>query len=126
MKVYIATPITSRKEATMEERFEAAQARVDRIREMLKGCQYVEDVISAFDLAITPHTPEGYAMGKCVQTVIESDVVVFDDGWQDSRGCQIEREVATSYGKTCVYKARGKWQLSNTITSWLDAIDESE
>jgi hypothetical protein len=36
-------------------------------------------------------------MGCCVRLVMESDMLVMDETWWDSRGCWVENEVAKQY-----------------------------
>lgn len=38
-------------------------------------------------------------MGECVRMVMESDLAIFDDGWESSNGCNVEHYVAMQYGK---------------------------
>ena len=101
--MYIATPVNARKEATLEEKRIAAMYRVmEIIRLALKEFPDA-DFHSAFDKDIAPidkESPsEAVIMGKCVQRVIECDVVIMDEGWQESRGCFIEYRVAKAYDK---------------------------
>lgn len=42
-------------------------------------------------------------LGRCVSLMTDADVVVFCDGWGESRGCNVEHEVAVQYGITYVY-----------------------
>lgn len=41
---------------------------------------------------------ESYIMGSCVRLVMESDMVVMDEDWRDSRGCWVEQVTAQQYG----------------------------
>ena len=114
-KVYIATPVNSRSEATIEEKRGAAFERIKeieyRLSKAVKGYEFAE-FHSSFDADIAPINleltkkmygiglpSESVIMGKCVQRVMECDVIVLDYGWSLSRGCYLERFAAFMYGK---------------------------
>lgn len=118
-KVYIATPVNSRSEATIEEKREAAYKRIKdmeyRLNKAVKDYEFA-DFHSSFDDDIAPINleltkkmygmglpSESVIMGKCVQCVMECDVIVLDNGWSLSRGCQLERFAALMYGKEIHY-----------------------
>lgn len=118
-KVYIATPVNSRSEATIEEKREAAYKRIKeieyRLSKAVKGYEFAE-FHSSFDADIAPINleltkkmygmglpSEAVIMGKCVQRVMECDVIVLDNGWSLSRGCNLERFAALKYDKEIHY-----------------------
>ena len=118
-KVYIATPVNSRSGATIEEKREAAYKRIKKIEYRLskavKGYEFAE-FHSSFDADIAPIEieltkkmygiglpSESVIMGKCVQRVMECDVIVLDSRWSLSRGCNLERFAALKYGKEIHY-----------------------
>lgn len=41
-------------------------------------------------------------LGTAISLMSSADVVFFAKGWENSRGCKIERQVAESYGIECV------------------------
>lgn len=43
-------------------------------------------------------TPVHY-LAKSIELLAEADGVVFMEGWEDARGCRIEYNVASAYGK---------------------------
>lgn len=111
-KVYIATPVNGRSEATIEEKRKAAYQRVCHVKVALKRMMPDAEFHSSFDDDIAPIDvgltkrmygwtlpSEAVIMGKCVQRVMECDAIVMDVGWLKSTGCRIERKVAMSYGK---------------------------
>lgn len=118
-KVYIATPVNSRSEATLEEKREAAYKRIKeieyRLSKAVKGYEFAEfhssfdDDIAPIDLELTKKMfgmglpSESVIMGKCVQRVMECDVIVLDNRWSLSRGCNLERFAALKYGKDIHY-----------------------
>ena len=120
-KVYIATPVNSRSGATIEEKREAAYKRIKdieyRLSKAVKGYEFAEfhssfdDDIAPIKLELTKKMygmglpSESVIMGKCVQRVMECDVIVLDNGWSLSRGCNMERFAALRYGKEIRYVA---------------------
>lgn len=42
--------------------------------------------------------PEVYSLGKSLSVMAKADLVYFAKGWEQFRGCQIEREVCLQYG----------------------------
>lgn len=118
MKIYIATPVNGRKEATLEEKREGAYKRVKeleyKLSKSVNGMEFAE-FHSSFDSDIAPINVEltrkmyGYElpseaiiMGKCVQRVMECDAIYMDIFNMDSKGCRIESYVANVYGKMIV------------------------
>ncbi len=103
MKIYIATPVNARKEKTLIEKQAAAKLRVIELREQIK--KHLPDVevrSSVTNIVIARkglEDKEAVIMGRCVQMVMESDIILMDDGWGDSHGCKVERFTAQEYGK---------------------------
>jgi len=42
--------------------------------------------------------PKIYYLSKAVTLMTKADIMVFMDGWKESRGCRIEYDIAVSYG----------------------------
>lgn len=119
IKVYIATPVNSRSEATIEEKREAAYKRIKdieyRLSKAVKGYEFAEfhssfdDDIAPIEIELTKKMygmglpSESVIMGKCVQRVMECDVIVLDNRWSLSRGCNLERFAALKYDKEIHY-----------------------
>lgn len=114
MKIYIATPVNGRKEATLEEKREKAFDRMCAIRKQLHKRFQDAEFHSSFDEHIAPINieltnkmygmglpSESVIMGKCVQMVMGCDMVVLDYDWQQSKGCKLECHTAQIYGIVC-------------------------
>jgi len=88
-KIYISLPITGHEDLA-KLRAEVGQ----------KGF----DAVTPFD--VSPDSNASYAehMGRDIQALLECDAVYFCRGWQDSKGCQAEYEVAKIYGKQMVFE----------------------
>lgn len=61
------------------------------------------------DIGFISETPPKYAdesiwyLGKSIMAMAEADIVVFDEGYEEARGCRIEHEIAKEYGKGIIY-----------------------
>ena len=103
VKVYIALPITSRPEPTLNERLNNAFARSEELRRMVYKMHERHKVhlfiTTPFDIApVGSEKTESQIMSECVKTVMEADVCVFDEDWRCSKGCRVEHTVASFYG----------------------------
>lgn len=94
-KVYISIPISG-KDIT------EVNLHVDLAKKGLESNDY--NPITPFDAS--PDSNASYAehMGRDIQAILECDAVYFCRGWQDSKGCQAEYEVAKIYGKKMVFE----------------------
>lgn len=52
-----------------------------------------------FDLAPKDCNTAIYYLSKSIEFLGQADGVIFMPGWQQARGCRIEYQVATEYGK---------------------------
>ena len=105
MKIYICTPVNGRKsERTFEDKYRAAEQRVAALKEVLRSDErfWGAGYLSSFDVNALGSCTEEVAMGRCVCAVMESDAIYLDHGWQGSKGCSVEYQVAKIYGKTVI------------------------
>lgn len=115
MRLYISTPINGRREATFEQKYAAAKARVEQIkREFDDWLSRYDAIVTTFDIN-PPGTSEAEAMGRCIQAVIESDEILLDKGWQYSGGCLLEVHAARCYGVADLYIDKFELELSKDI-----------
>ena len=101
MRVYIATPINGRHDGRdFKEKLALARHRVDILKQVLrdkpgfKGCEFV----STFDFKDQLNKSEAENMGNCIQLVLTCDAIYLDQGWLQSRGCNLEYRAAKIYG----------------------------
>ena len=101
MQIYIATPVNGRKEKTLAEKQKAAEQRVNEIADYLMKRYPDAEFVSSFNIiGVKYHVEdlsEAVIMGACVRMVMESDLVVIDDGWDSSQGCRLEKFTAMIY-----------------------------
>ena len=99
MKIYLATPVNGRKEKTLDMKLAMAKVRINTMKCVLQKKYPDAEFMSGFTVCpIDKHLPESVIMGGCVRLVMESDLVVMDENWRDSRGCWVEQTVAQQYG----------------------------
>lgn len=89
-KMYISLPITGRQLDEVREYAENMKQHWEKLR---------YDVITPFDVSPDPDKPYSFHMGKCIEALLECDEVYFCLGWQRSKGCMAEFEIARIYGK---------------------------
>ena len=108
-KIYLATPVNGRKEKTLREKMKGALKNVQALAKIILNTYPDAEFMSSFEIPdiraiINDHVDvqmpsEAKIMGECVRMVMESDMIVLDDGWECSQGCTVERFVAMQYGK---------------------------
>lgn len=89
-KIFLSIPITGVEEQARE--------RCKSIKELFskhfKDCQ----LFTPFEIAPEKDMPTSYYMGKDVEQLLECDVMIQMDGWQNSKGCTVENCIAETYG----------------------------
>ena len=104
MKLYISTPINSRREKNFREKYIAARHRCELLKEVILFDPRFDrfgEVITTFDVNGTDAMcSEEEAMGRCITAVMKCDAIYLDHGWQGSKGCNLEYRTAKIYGKT--------------------------
>lgn len=115
MKIYIATPITYRPEATMEERLKAAKERVEKIAQYMREERPTNqgdgdplrtaEYCSTFDVnPIGCNHTEAEAMGNCIRLLLECDAIMLDKGVAIySKGMDAEHFTANAFSKNVYY-----------------------
>ena len=62
------------------------------------------NIITPFDVCPEPDKPYSYYMGKDIEALLECDAIFLCEGWQNSKGCMAEFEVARIYGKEIMFE----------------------
>ena len=91
-RVYISIPISGHDLEEVKEKARKAKIWVSH--------RY--DVITPFDVCPEPDKPYSYYMGKDIEALLECDAIYLCEGWQRSKGCMAEFEVARIYGKEII------------------------
>ena len=64
-----------------------------------EGFNVIDTIINDFDGKIDPV----FYLVRSLEYLANSDCVYFMKGWEKSRGCKIEHQVAVEYGKEVLY-----------------------
>lgn len=92
-RIYISIPISGHDLEEVKEKARKA-----------KMVSHWYDVITPFDVCPEPDKPYSYYMGKDIEALLECDAIYLCDGWQNSKGCMAEFEVARIYGKEIIFE----------------------
>jgi|WetSurMetagenome_2_1015567.scaffolds.fasta_scaffold18509_2 hypothetical protein len=94
-KIYISLPITG-KDIDLVKR----DASWNKIVVKNQGW----DAITPFDVCGVKDRRYSFYMGKDIEVLLECDAIYMCKGWQDSKGCMAEFEVARIYGKEIIFE----------------------
>lgn len=92
-KVYVSIPITGKE---YKEQYNHA-FNVKVLLEMKNM-----EPVSPFDLVKDPHTPYSECMGHCIQALLDCDTIYMCKGWNQSKGCMAELQIALIYNKEII------------------------
>ena len=95
-KIFISQPMNGK---TTEEIENERNYIIDRLREN----ESVEIIDSFFKDKPYESSPLWY-LGESIKLMSEADIVFFCNGWQTTRGCQIEHDCALEYGIDTMYE----------------------
>lgn len=91
-KLYISLPITG---YDLTERKEYAE----KMKEKLTPIFLEYELVTPFEVCPNSEEPYPRLMGRCIEALLECDAAYFCPGWEKSKGCLAEFEVARIYGK---------------------------
>ena len=97
MKIMISQPMNGKSEEQIREERET----------IVKGMK--EEGLEIIDTIFTEEAPKDcdtaiYFLAKSIEAIGKVDAVYFMRGWEKARGCKIEHQVATEYGKKLFYE----------------------
>ena len=100
-KIFISQPMNGKTNEEIEEKrnytISILTSWFDRKNERI-------EIIDSF-FKDTPHDAKPlWYLGESIKLMSEADVVLFCDGWQTARGCQIEHDCALEYGIDTMYE----------------------
>lgn len=90
MKIFISIPITGQEER--------AKQLCKEYKKILSEKYPEHEFIIPFDICEEKNKPDSYYMGKDIEVLIDCDAIASCEGWQKSKGCQVERFTANIYG----------------------------
>ena len=100
-RIYISIPISGH---DIEEVKAKAIDIIERLLWDELGIENGLDIITPFDVCPEPDKPYSYYMGKDIEALLECDAIFLCEGWQNSKGCMAEFEVARIYGKEIMFE----------------------
>ena len=93
-KLFISQPMRDKtKEEILAEREEAVKIAKEKLNDEV---EVIDSYFEDFDRSVT-NAPLWY-LGKSLQLLATADAAYFANGWEQARGCKIERTCATEYG----------------------------
>lgn len=100
-KVFISMPMKSK--SNDQVRVEMGKV-FDLIKVKLPNAELIDSVIDGADKDIAAKGDDRgiWYLGESLKKLAEADLVFFVKGYENFRGCSIERLVAEKYGKFCV------------------------
>lgn len=106
-KVYVSLPISGHDINWVKERAERA-------------AQYLRDKgyepVTPFDVPKDENASYSEHMGKDINALLDCDAVFFLRGWEQSKGCQLERHAAIIYDKEMMHDASiGEWDFERVL-----------
>ena len=103
-RIYISIPISGHDiEEVKAKAIDISERLLWDVFELKKG-RNRPDVITPFDVCHEPDKPYSYYMGKDIEALLECDAIFLCEGWQNSKGCMAEFEVARIYGKKIMFE----------------------
>lgn len=107
MRLYLSLPISGK---PTKERMAYANQMRDALTEFWKGNGLFKGVselkiITPFDVNEN-EDKDSYArkMGNDIEALLECDAIFLCEGWQNSKGCMAEFEMAKIYGKEIIFE----------------------
>ena len=103
-RIYISIPISGHDiEEVKAKAIDIIERLLWDVFELKKG-RNRPDIITPFDVCHEPDKPYSYYMGKDIEALLECDAIFLCEGWQNSKGCMAEFEVARIYGKEIMFE----------------------
>lgn len=88
MKIYLSMPITG---YDQKERFGEAYVLANSLKDAFANAE----IITPFNCCpFETKMSYGECMKKCIKELVDSDMIIFADGWEESKGCKVEMEIA--------------------------------
>lgn len=108
-KIYISLPIAFQEDTVYERNNEAKEY----LKKYYKKFEWVSPIDQNHidDEALGNHLAldrTAYYMGKDIEQVILCDAILMCPGWQNSKGCKVEKFTAETYGKEVLYLNESK------------------
>ena len=100
-KIFISQPMNGK---TTEEIENERNYIIDKLSTQFARENKYIDIIDSFFKDAPHDTKPLWYLGESIKLMSEADIVFFCNGWQTSRGCQIEHDCALEYGIDTMYE----------------------
>lgn len=88
-KCFLSIPITGQEDKART----VVKETIEKLKEYFPDCTFY----SPFEVAPMKNMPDSYYMGRDIEQIMNCDVIIQFDGWQESKGCRVENFVADTY-----------------------------
>lgn len=105
LNIFISQPMTGLSNEEILAHRNLAISKLDKISEQYSKfhpSEYIEFNYIDNTQFNEEKTPLGY-MAKDVELIDKADIVYFADGWEKSRGCNVEYTICKEYGKEMIF-----------------------
>ena len=90
MRIYISIPITGHD-------IDEVKERADILKQIISSDS--NEVITPFDVCADKDKPYSHFMGRDIEALLDCDAIFMAEGWQSSKGCNLEHHAALLYDK---------------------------
>lgn len=106
MKVFISVPMRGRTDEEIAKDIAVAKSKLSEMaQENQEYIIYIDNFVKvSSDMDIKNPSTSMWCLGGAIQKMSECDAIYFCPGWQEARGCVIERHIAVLYGLTRLYQ----------------------
>lgn len=104
MKIFISMGMKSKSTAQVKQEMKKIHEEIQETVGDHAVIELINSVIEGADkeIALKGDSMSAWYLGESIKLMAEADLVFFAKGYEDFRGCRIERQVAEAYGKYCV------------------------
>lgn len=103
MKIFISLPFTGKEDTLFERLNDAKQWVKDNYPTAEIITQSNIDIIASEQKSVADEQFPFY-MGQDIQYILESDAILMCEGWESSRGCQLEYRAAELFDVYIIFK----------------------
>lgn len=100
-KIFISQPMNGK---TTEEIENKRNFIIDRLATQFARENECIEIIDSFFKDTSHDAKPLWYLGESIKLMSEADIVLFCDGWQTARGCQIEHNCALEYSIDTMYE----------------------
>lgn len=94
-KVYISLPISGHN-------LDDVRKRIQEASELLRAKGHIP--VSPLEVQTDLNAPYSELMGNDIKALLECDAIILLDGWENSKGCRLEKYAASLYHKPVFIK----------------------